>query len=257
MENYKLFIEILRPLIDLHNKTKEQIRKIFIENEILKLNNPWMAYYFSIEVKKVSLIQEFRKLIIDSNDPNLNFLFAKSKYEPAIIEHGEVIIHSNNPYLNYQYAKCFPSADTIKHGEVVIASGNLKLNYLFAQNVSGADILSHGKVIIESKDLEYNYLFARDIPNAELLKHAEVIIDSNDYQYNFEFARDVCGADIERHITVLTNAKNDLIRNKINREFNNHIGISERLDRIFTQAKYLKLQKAKKKFSCNTKKYML
>lgn len=251
MDNVASLIDKINLLINMYEKTKNNKRKYLIEDEILKLNNSWIAYYFVREVTKVSRIDEFDKLIADARNPYLSFLFIRNNYKIKCLAqeglknqykinfyiHEGIILDSNEPYLNYQFARRYHTPDILKHGQVVIDSGILKLNYLFARDVSGADIIKHGKVILESGDLQYNYIFARDIRGAEVRKHGQIIIDSKDYQYNFDFAKDVPYADVESHVNVLRNLQKEQVTSNVERQFLKNEDLGNKIDNIIKKVK--------------------
>ena len=62
------------------------------------------------------------------------------------------VIDTNNAELNYLFARNVEGADVKKHGEVVLRSKDPSLNYLFATEVVGADIEAHKDVIAQSGD---------------------------------------------------------------------------------------------------------
>lgn len=62
------------------------------------------------------------------------------------------VINTNDAELNYIFARNVEGADVKKHGEVVLRSKDPSLNYLFATEVVGADIEAHKEVIAQSGD---------------------------------------------------------------------------------------------------------
>ena len=112
------------------------------------------------------------------------------------------ILESNDPRLNYEYAKSF-QGNIMEHSKVVTLSKDLELNYLFARDIAGADIYFNALIILSSNDPYYNYIFARDVKGAEIKDHAQIVIDSKDPKINFLFMRDIVGANLKDHYNVI------------------------------------------------------
>jgi hypothetical protein len=60
-----------------------------------------------------------------------------------------VIINSGDPELNYIFVRDVKGADVRAHGQAIINSGDPKWNYLFAEGVKGADVKAHEQVVFK------------------------------------------------------------------------------------------------------------
>ena len=147
-------------------------------------------------------IQKLEQVILKSQDPKLNYEFARYVKGAAVEDHGQVVIASKDPELNYYFAAFVKGANVKAHEKIVLESQDPYWNYRFAE-VKGADVGAHERIVLESQDPELNYEFARDVKGADVLAHGRVIIASEDPARNYMFARDVEGADILAHAQIL------------------------------------------------------
>ena len=97
------------------------------------------AYLPGADIKKLG------KIVIDSNDIELNYLFAKNFKEADIEEHEKVLLNAKNRVSMDADQYC----------------------YLFAKNINGANIEEHAKVLSDNignyENDYYNHLFERDV----------------------------------------------------------------------------------------------
>ena len=105
------------------------------------------------EIAKLGLkstdIQKLEQVILKSQDPKLNYEFARYVKGAAVEDHGQVVIASKDPELNYYFAAFVKGANVKAHEEIVLKSQDPKWNYKFAQYVKGADILAHAQILYE------------------------------------------------------------------------------------------------------------
>ena len=89
-------------------------------------------------------IKKLCQIIIDSEDPEINYKVAQMKLSCINIQkHGEAVMKSRNVWYNYLFAVDIPAAD----------------NLTFSSYVNGADILGHRKAIrLKSESEDENSL---------------------------------------------------------------------------------------------------
>ena len=141
-------------------------------------------------------------------NPEIAETFATFENSPIDkLECERIVLESKNPKINYLFARNVKGADIKAHEQVVLESKDAWINYLFADDIKGADIKSHEQVILENKNPEYNYRFAAYVEGANIKAHEQVVLESKDAKYSYEFAQyfpDV--ADIKSHGIVIINS---------------------------------------------------
>ena len=73
---------------------------------------------------------EFKQMctnVIETNDAELNYLFARDVEGAPAKKHGEVVLRSNDPYLNYLFATEVMGADIPAHKRIVAKFGSREL----------------------------------------------------------------------------------------------------------------------------------
>lgn len=127
------------------------------------------------------------------------------------------VLELDNAELSFFFAKLIPIANIKKHQEVVLKSKEPSWCYRFATYVKGADIFALTNVVLESKDPLYNLLCARDIPQIipefDIVPFEDVILELEDPKWSIQFLI-VKGARVELHNNII-NAKGKQKRKSI------------------------------------------
>lgn len=96
----------------------------------------------AMELDKNSL--EFKQMcqnVINTNDAELNYIFARDVDGVNPKQHGEVVLRSNDPYLNYLFATEVVGADIAKHKQVIAKFGDRNLLEKFIYETTPIDEL--------------------------------------------------------------------------------------------------------------------
>ena len=96
----------------------------------------------AMELDKDSL--EFKQMcqnVINTNDAELNYIFARNVEGADVKKHGEVVLRSNDPYLNYLFATEVAGADIAKHKQVIAKFGDRNLLEKFIHETTPIDEL--------------------------------------------------------------------------------------------------------------------
>ena len=161
------------------------------------------------------IVKDFEVKLLKLHNLKLSQFFTVNIKGTDVKAHGQVIIDSDDLDYNYKFARDVKGANVRAHGQVIIDSGDLDYNYKFAKDVKRANVRAHGKVIIDSGDLEYNYKFASDVKGTDVRAHGQVIINSGSIEYNEKFKL-IEGSDIDAHVTAINNTKIQKCKESLN-----------------------------------------
>lgn len=164
-EEYRHFIEMEAELEGRYYtaKEKKKLKETFkskwkeIENDrVLNEDQEKLINRAAKLYKKSGMCAAVKKVadnILKSSDPWLNYRFASAVEGADIRAHGQVVINSRDPECNFLFAREFKNfADVKAHGQVVIDSKNPWWNFLFAWQIKEADINAHKQIVLNSKD---------------------------------------------------------------------------------------------------------
>ena len=178
--------------------------KYGIETFILESNDVNYNYLFARYVKNAD-IKAHEKIVLKSKDAYNCVKFAINVPNANVEAHMNVILKSKDYKICYEFIKHFSQYDITKFEKVVLDSKDVEYNYLFAKNIKGADIKAHEKIVIESENPIICYQFAKDVINADIKSLESIILNNRDSEFNFLFAKDVKGADIKAHEKIVIN----------------------------------------------------
>ena len=160
------------------------------------------------------IVKDFEVKLLKLHNLKLSQFFTVNIKGTDVKAHGQVIIDSEDLDYNYKFARDVKGANVRAHGQVIIDSGDLDYNCRFAK-IKGADVKSHGQVMIDSGNLGYNYEFALDIKDADIRAHGQVIINSGSIEYNEKF-KIIEGSDIDAHVAAINNTKIQKCKESLN-----------------------------------------
>lgn len=105
------------------------------------------------------IVKDFEVKLLKLHNLKLSQFFTVNIKGTDVKAHGQVIIDSEDLDYNYKFARDVKGANVRAHGKVIIDSEDLEYNYKFASDVKGTDVRAHGQVIINSGSIEYNEKF--------------------------------------------------------------------------------------------------
>ena len=99
-------LRVLGEILDLM-KNNYPVEKIVSKYDkiVLDLKEPELSYYFVYFFRNNCSTEDHMRIIIDSEDPYINYLAACDLPSPFIFENERVVLKSENPEANYFFAR--------------------------------------------------------------------------------------------------------------------------------------------------------
>ena len=127
---------------DIIDKTTYDEYEFLYTTSILNLDIIFYAFKYVFKIIKKNNYHLYDNIdIINENIEEGNTEFNKKIKKLSKIE--KRVIKTEDPILNFVFARDVMGADPIPHGKIVLEKGDAEINFRFATEVPGADINAH------------------------------------------------------------------------------------------------------------------